>query len=88
MKRLVNIQNKFYRRRQLSVHRIENFINKFIMHVFDSLRMKQMADEGIHVATAPKEYGPEEDAPMMIDHLVAAYLRHPSRPSSDVVADR
>jgi len=43
---------------------------------FDGGRMKAMADEGIHVPTAPKEYGPAEDAHMMIDHLVGAYLIH------------
>ena len=36
--------------------------------------MKQIADEGIHVPTAPKEYGPAEDAHMVLDHLVSAYL--------------
>jgi D-sedoheptulose 7-phosphate isomerase len=41
---------------------------------FDGGKMKGMADEGIHVPTAPKEYGPAEDAHMMLDHLVGAYL--------------
>lgn len=41
---------------------------------FNGGRMKEMADEGIHVPTAPKEYGPAEDAHMMIDHLVGSYL--------------
>ncbi len=41
---------------------------------FDGGRMKEVADEGIHVRTAPKEYGPAEDAHMMIDHLVGAFL--------------
>jgi D-sedoheptulose 7-phosphate isomerase len=35
---------------------------------------KQMADDGIHVPTAQKEYGPAEDAHMILDHLVGAYL--------------
>lgn len=44
---------------------------------FDGGKMKAMADEGIHVPTAPKEYGPAEDAHMVLDHLVGAYLmRH------------
>jgi D-sedoheptulose 7-phosphate isomerase len=43
---------------------------------FDGGRMKEMADLGIHVRTAPGEYGPAEDAHMMIDHLVGAYLTH------------
>lgn len=41
---------------------------------FDGGRMRQMADEVIHVPTAPKEYGPAEDAHMMLDHLVGAFL--------------
>lgn len=41
---------------------------------FDGGRMKQVADLGIHVPTGPREYGPAEDAHMMIDHLVGAYL--------------
>ena len=41
---------------------------------FDGGKMKQIADEGIHVPTAPKEYGPAEDAHMVLDHLVGAYL--------------
>ncbi|MBE0613496.1 MAG: SIS domain-containing protein [Burkholderiales bacterium] len=41
---------------------------------FDGGKMKAMADEGIHVPTEPKEYGPAEDVHMMLDHLVGAYL--------------
>jgi D-sedoheptulose 7-phosphate isomerase len=41
---------------------------------FDGGKMKSMADEGIHVKTGPKEYGPAEDAHMVLDHLVGAYL--------------
>lgn len=41
---------------------------------FDGGKMKQMADECIHVPTASKEYGPAEDAHMVLDHLVGAYL--------------
>lgn len=41
---------------------------------FDGGKMKTMADECIHVPTEPKEYGPAEDAHMVLDHLVAAYL--------------
>lgn len=41
---------------------------------FDGGKMKPMADEGIHVPTAPKEYGPAEDAHMVLDHLVGSYL--------------
>lgn len=41
---------------------------------FDGGKMKGIADEGIHVPTGPKEYGPAEDAHMMLDHLLGAYL--------------
>lgn len=41
---------------------------------FDGGKLKQMADDGIHVPTAPKEYGPAEDAHMILDHLIGAYL--------------
>jgi D-sedoheptulose 7-phosphate isomerase len=41
---------------------------------FDGGKLKLVADEGIHVPTAPKEYGPAEDGHMILDHLVAAYL--------------
>jgi D-sedoheptulose 7-phosphate isomerase len=41
---------------------------------FDGGKMKQIADDGIHVPTAPKEYGPAEDAHMVLDHLLGAYL--------------
>lgn len=41
---------------------------------FDGGKMKQMADECLHVPTAPKEYGPAEDAHMVLDHLIGAYL--------------
>jgi D-sedoheptulose 7-phosphate isomerase len=41
---------------------------------FDGGRMKLMADVSVHVPTEPKEYGPAEDAHMMLDHLVGAYL--------------
>jgi len=41
---------------------------------FDGGKMKRIADAGIHVPTEPKEYGPAEDAHMVLDHLVGAYL--------------
>ncbi|AGF78981.1 phosphoheptose isomerase [Desulfocapsa sulfexigens DSM 10523] len=41
---------------------------------FDGGKMKENADEGIHVPTDFKEYGPAEDAHMILDHLVTAYL--------------
>jgi D-sedoheptulose 7-phosphate isomerase len=41
---------------------------------FDGGKMKALAAQGIHVATGPKEYGPAEDAHMVLDHLIGAYL--------------
>lgn len=41
---------------------------------FDGGKMKAIADEGIHVPTEAKEYGPAEDAHMILDHLVSGYL--------------
>lgn len=41
---------------------------------FDGGRLRQMADQGVHVPTGPKEYGPAEDAHMILDHLVGAYF--------------
>ena len=41
---------------------------------FDGGKMKDVADESVHVPTALKEYGPAEDAHMVLDHLVGAYL--------------
>jgi len=41
---------------------------------FNGGKLKTMADQGVHVPTEPKEYGPAEDAHMVIDHLVAAFL--------------
>jgi D-sedoheptulose 7-phosphate isomerase len=41
---------------------------------FDGGRMKALASQGVHVPTDPKEYGPAEDAHLVLDHLVSAYL--------------
>lgn len=41
---------------------------------FDGGRMKTMADIGVHVPTDPREYGPAEDAHMILDHLVSSYF--------------
>ena len=50
---------------------------------FDGGKMKAMADEAIHVPTEPKEYGPAEDAHMVLDHLVGAYLTRYVRAEKD-----
>lgn len=49
-------------------------IGTFAITAFDGGQMKQIADDGIHIETGPKEYGPAEDAHMILDHLVGAYL--------------
>lgn len=49
-------------------------IKTIALTAFDGGKMKQVATEGIHVPTGPKEYGPAEDAHMVLDHLVGAYL--------------
>jgi D-sedoheptulose 7-phosphate isomerase len=41
---------------------------------FDGGKMKQIADFSVHVPTEMKEYGPAEDAHMILDHLIGAYL--------------
>ncbi len=49
-------------------------IRTVALTAFDGGKLKQMADEGIHIPTGPKEYGPAEDAHMILDHLIGAYL--------------
>ena len=49
-------------------------IHTVAITAFDGGRMKAMAEHGIHVPTAPKEYGPAEDAHMVLDHLIGAFL--------------
>lgn len=49
-------------------------IKTVALTAFDGGKMKQMSDECVHVPTAPKEYGPAEDAHMVLDHLIGAYL--------------
>ena len=41
---------------------------------FDGGELKIIADQGIHIPTGKKEYGPAEDIHLIIDHLVGAYL--------------
>jgi D-sedoheptulose 7-phosphate isomerase len=49
-------------------------IHTVAITAFDGGKMKAMADDGIHVPTEAKEYGPAEDAHMVLDHLIGAYL--------------
>jgi D-sedoheptulose 7-phosphate isomerase len=56
-------------------------ITTVALTAFDGGQMRKLADRGVHVPTGPKEYGPAEDAHMVLDHLVAAYLTRVIRPS-------
>ena len=49
-------------------------ITSVALTAFDGGKMKVLADEGIHIPTELKEYGPAEDAHMVLDHLIGAYL--------------
>lgn len=41
---------------------------------FDGGRLQELADVVVHAPTNPGEYGPAEDAHMVLDHLVGAFL--------------
>ena len=41
---------------------------------FDGGKMKEMVDVSLHVPTEKGEYGPAEDAHMVLDHLISNYL--------------
>lgn len=49
-------------------------IHTVAITAFDGGKMRLQADQGVHVRTELKEYGPAEDAHMVLDHLVGAYL--------------
>lgn len=49
-------------------------IETIAITAFDGGKLKEMADHSVHVPTGMKEYGPAEDAHMILDHLVGAYL--------------
>ena len=42
---------------------------------FDGGRLKEMSDCSLHVPTNKGEYGPAEDAHMVLDHLITNYLQ-------------
>lgn len=52
----------------------ETGIKTVAVTAFDGGKMRPEADEGVHIPTGPKEYGPAEDVHMVLDHLVGAYL--------------
>ena len=41
---------------------------------FDGGKMREMVDVSLHVPTEKGEYGPAEDAHMVLDHLISNYL--------------
>jgi D-sedoheptulose 7-phosphate isomerase len=41
---------------------------------FDGGRLRELADVVVHVPTNAGEYGPAEDAHLVVDHLVGAYI--------------
>ena len=41
---------------------------------FDGGKMKEIVDFSLHVPTEKGEYGPAEDAHMILDHLIGNYL--------------
>jgi len=41
---------------------------------FDGGKLRELADYSVHVPTQKGEYGPAEDAHMILDHLVGSYL--------------
>jgi D-sedoheptulose 7-phosphate isomerase len=49
-------------------------IRTVALTAFDGGKMKQIADQGVHVPTKMKEYGPAEDVHMILDHLISNYL--------------
>lgn len=49
-------------------------IETFAITAFDGGRLKKISNYSLHVPTGMKEYGPAEDAHMILDHLIGAYL--------------
>lgn len=49
-------------------------IQTIAITAFDGGKMKNIADHSVHIPTGPKEFGPAEDAHMILDHLIGAYL--------------
>ena len=45
-------------------------IKTVALTAFDGGKMKEVADQGVHVPTGMKEYGPAEDVHMILDHLI------------------
>ncbi len=57
----------------LNTHRLLES-KRLLLQLFDGGRMKEIADQGVHIPTGNKEYGPAEDLHMILDHLIGSYL--------------
>ncbi len=55
-------------------------IKTVALTAFDGGKLREMADEVVHVPTEPKEYGPAEDAHLILNHLIGNYLMRLVRP--------
>ncbi len=51
-----------------------NNINTVAITAFNGGKLKPLAQLSVHVPTNNKEYGPAEDAHMVLDHLIGSYL--------------
>jgi D-sedoheptulose 7-phosphate isomerase len=51
-----------------------NGLNTIAITAFDGGKLKQMAKRVVHVPTEKGEYGPAEDAHLILNHLVGGYL--------------
>ena len=51
-----------------------NDINTVAITAFNGGKLKPLAQLSVHVPTNNKEYGPAEDAHMILDHLIGSYL--------------
>ena len=49
-------------------------IKTVALTAFDGGKMKEIADQCVHIPTGQKEYGPAEDLHMILDHLISNYL--------------
>jgi len=49
-------------------------IRTVALTAFDGGKMREISDQGVHIPTDKKEYGPAEDLHMILDHLVGSYL--------------
>jgi len=50
---------------------------------FDGGTLKRLVTVSVHVPTEPGDYGPAEDAHLILDHLVCSYLTHRCKVAGD-----